>query len=345
MPQKTPSALAHRDALGGPPDEWPNAPFGAGRPTTPSVGVLHNCHVPEITRYRQGELIAGVFKLLANQPDGVPAKDVLTGLRQVVPPTPFEAAEYPNRPGVVRYDKIVRFSTIPFVKAGWLVKTKGLWVATETGTESYKRLASDPKAFMLEAVGHYRQWKKEQPEETKSEAEVAEEAAESVGTVEEAQEQAFAEIKEYINAMSPYDFQDLVAGLVEAAGYRIQWIAPPGPDRGIDIVASPDQLGITEPRIKVQVKHRSSAADVSDLRAFTGVLGDRDVGIYVATGGFTRDALGEARGHATKRLTLLDLEQLLDLWIANYGKLDETKRRLLPLTPVYYLARESEPAQ
>jgi restriction system protein len=144
--------------------------------------------------------------------------------------------------------------------------------------------------------------------------------------------------------MAPYDFQDLVAGLVEAAGYRIQWIAPPGPDRGIDIVASPDQLGITEPRIKVQVKHRTSTADVADLRAFMAVLGDRDVGIYVSTGGFTRDAVSEARSHATRRLTLLDTEQLLDLWVSNYANLDETKRQLLPLKAVYYLVRSTESA-
>jgi restriction system protein len=297
----------------------------------------------QITRQRQGELVAGVFKLLANRPDGVPAKDVLAALREIVPATPFEAAEYPNRPGVVRYHKIVRFSTIPFVKAAWLVKTKGRWLATESGMSAYKQHESDPKAFMLEAVGHYRQWKKEQPEETDSETQVAEDAAESVGTLEEAQEQAFAEIKDYLDEMAPYDFQDLVAGLVEAAGYRIQWIAPPGPDRGIDIVASPDQLGITEPRIKVQVKHRTAAADVGDLRAFMAVLGDKDVGIYVSTGGFTRDAISEARSHVTRRLTLLDTEQLLDLWVSNYAKLDETKRLLLPLKPVYYLVRTPEP--
>lgn len=78
----------------------------------------------EITRKRQGELLVGVFDLLRDQSDGMPAKDVLARLREKVPPTPFEASEYPNRPGVVRFDKIVRFSTIPFVKAGWLVRPR-----------------------------------------------------------------------------------------------------------------------------------------------------------------------------------------------------------------------------
>jgi hypothetical protein len=45
---------------------------------------------------------------------------VATPHRLKVPPTPFEASDYPNHPGVPRYEYIVRFSTIPFVKAGWL---------------------------------------------------------------------------------------------------------------------------------------------------------------------------------------------------------------------------------
>jgi restriction system protein len=87
------------------------------------------------------------------------------------------------------------------------------------------------------------------------------------------------------------------------------------------------------------VKHRpDSPTDVKDLRSFLAVLGARDVGIFVSTGGFTRDARAEARGHETRRLTLLDFEQLLDLWIANYTNVNDSERSLLLLRPVYYLA-------
>jgi restriction system protein len=53
--------------------------------------------------------------------------------------------------------------------------------------------------------------------------------------------------------MAPYDFQDLVAALLEAIGYHVLWVAPPGPDKGVDIIAGSDQLGIEDPRINVQV--------------------------------------------------------------------------------------------
>ena len=101
----------------------------------------------EITRKRQGELVAGVFQLLTQRVDGLPAKEVLARLRAKVPPTPFEASDYPNHPGVPRYEYIVRFSTIPFVKAGWLTKTKGQWSVTDEGSAALARHASDPEAL------------------------------------------------------------------------------------------------------------------------------------------------------------------------------------------------------
>jgi restriction system protein len=68
------------------------------------------------------------------------------------------------------------------------------------------------------------------------------------------------------------------------------------------------------------------------------MLGEQDVGIFVSTGGFTSDAESEARTKETRKLTLLDLEKLVDLWVTNYYKVDDSDRHLLPLKPVYYLA-------
>ncbi len=295
----------------------------------------------EITARRQGELLAGVFQVLQKHPDGLAAKDVLRQVCEIVPPTPFEAAEYPNRPGVRRYEKIIRFSTVPFVKAGWLVKTKGMWVATDEGLNTFDKAGSNVESWFRTAVAKYREWKKDQPGPDVvpdvNEAEIEE--AVVTTTFEEATEAAFADIRAHVEAMSPYDFQDLVAALLEAMEYRVLWVAPPGPDCGVDILAGSDPLGVKDPRIKVQVKHRfTSATDVSDLRAFMAVLGPRDVGIFVSAGGFTKAARDEARNHETRRLTLLDLEQVLDLWISHYDRIAEDKKLMLPLRPVYYLA-------
>lgn len=121
-------------------------------------------------------------------------------------------------------------------------------------------------------------------------------------------------------------------------GYHVSWVAPPGPDRGIDIIAGLDPLGIKDPRIKVQVKHRPDTKTPPDqLRSFMAVLSDKDVGIFVASGGFTRDAATEARTQENRRITLIDLERFVELWIEHYRAIDDAQRQLLPLRPVHYL--------
>ncbi|MDR7505954.1 MAG: restriction endonuclease [Armatimonadota bacterium] len=289
--------------------------------------------MPEVTRRRQGELIRGIFSLLLDQPEGLPAKKVLDELERVVPPTEFEAGQYPNRPGVRRFEKIVRFASIPAVKAGWLLKRKGTWLPTQDGRDAYTRYR-DPEAFFKQAVQLYLQWRRFQPITV---PEGDEEAPEPGTALEEAEEAAWTEIQEYLQEMPPYEFQDLVASLLRAMGYHVAWVAPPGKDSGIDILAFSDPLGTSLPRIKVQVKRRTDKVAVDGLRAFMALLGDDDVGIFVSTGGFTADAEQEARAN-TRRTTLLDLSKVVDLWIEYYEKIFDRERQRLPLKPVYYLA-------
>lgn len=292
----------------------------------------------EITRRRCGELVRGVFKILLNHPDGMPAKEVLKRLEAVVPPTPFEQGTYPNRPNVRRYEKIVRFSTINSVKAGWLVKDKGLWYLTDEGRAAYEKF-SDPEEFDREARRRYREWRADQPTEGADEVE-GEVTSERATTVEEAEESAWSQIEAYLTQMSPYDFQDLVAGLLRGMGYHVDWVSPPGSDGGIDIIAHLDPLGVRGPRIKVQVKRRADRVAVDELRGFIALLGDSDVGLFVSAGGFTREAEREARHQERRRIMLLDLKRLFDLWVEHYEKVPEAQRRLLPLRPVCYLAPE-----
>jgi restriction system protein len=300
--------------------------------------------MPEVTRKRRGELQRGIFKILFDYPDGLPAKDVLQRLEQVVAPTGFEKTSYPRRPHIRRFEKIARFSTIGPVKAGWLVKSKGRWYVTEEGKKAYNQI-QDPAKFDREASRLYYEWRAAQPdaipeleEEAPELAGEIEKATDAASTVEEAEETAWTEIEQYVQGMNPYDLQKLVAALLRAMGYHISWIAPPGPDKGIDLLAHNDPLGTSTPRIKAQVKRRADKVNVDGLRAFMALLGEQDVGIFVSTGGFTGDAQSEARTKETRKLTFIDLEQLVDLWVQHYDKIAESDKRLLPLKPVYYLA-------
>lgn len=272
--------------------------------------------------------------MLLSHPDGLPAKSLLEKLSELVPPTEFENTAYPRRPDVRRYEWIVRFSTIGPVKAGWLVKNKGLWTLTEEGRKAYERFV-DPEQFMKEADRLYRAWAAERPPEPG--APVDEGSPDAATILEEAEEAAWAEIEEHLRQINPYDFQELVAGLLRAMGYHVAWVSPPGPDKGIDVIAHTDPLGIQGPRIKVQVKRRSEKTTIDGVRSLLALLGEGDVGLFISTGGFTRDAEDEARRQEKRRIMLVDSKRLFDLWVEHYDRIPEVQRRLLPIRPVYFL--------
>ena len=167
----------------------------------------------------------------------------------------------------------------------------------------------------------------------------SEEVGTAAATFEEAEEVAWSEIRSYLVTMPPYEFQALVGALLGAMGYYVLWISPPGADRGIDLIAHNDPLGTTSPRILVQVKRQGDTKIAVDgLRAFLAVLGEQDVGIFISAGGFTSDAEREARSQQNRRVTLIDLNRLVELWVEHFSSLADEDRQRLPLKPVHYLS-------
>lgn len=150
----------------------------------------------------------------------------------------------------------------------------------------------------------------------------------------DAEEQARELIEDRILELDPFDMQELVAAVLRAMGYRTR-VSPPGSDRGVDVLASPDGLGLQEPRIKVEVKHRPNTAMGSqEVRSFIGSLRTGDRGLYVSTGAFSKEAKYEAE-RATLPVTLIDLRDLAQLVVDNYESFDPKGRALLPLVRIY----------
>lgn len=134
----------------------------------------------DVTRQRVGELQRGVFKILLDHPEGLPAKETISRMVQVVPPTAFEKSDYPNHPGSQRFGWMIRFATIAPVKAGWLIKEKGKWYLTEEGKKAYLKY-EDPVEFRREGGRLYRQWLDKRPNEIAS---TEEEFHQEIGTSE-----------------------------------------------------------------------------------------------------------------------------------------------------------------
>ncbi len=141
-------------------------------------------------------------------------------------------------------------------------------------------------------------------------------------------------IKDKINKLGWEDMQELIAGVLRAMGYKTR-ISPNGADRGKDIIASPDGLGLESPRIVVEVKHRSQQMGSQEIRSFLGGRHEGDRGLYVSTGGFTKDARYEAE-RARIPLTLIDLDELVQLITDHYEKMDSDTQRLIPLRKIYW---------
>lgn len=149
------------------------------------------------------------------------------------------------------------------------------------------------------------------------------------------QSKAFELTKDRIAKLEWDDMQQLVAGLLRAMGYKTR-VSPAGADRGKDIVASPDGLGLSNPRIVVEVKHRpGSQMGSPEIRSFLGGRHKDDKGLYVSTGGFSKDARYEA-DRASIPLTLMDLDDLVEAILDYYEQMDPDAKQLIPLRKVYW---------
>lgn len=151
----------------------------------------------------------------------------------------------------------------------------------------------------------------------------------------ESQRKAFEFIKDKLSRLDWEEMQQLVAGLLRAMNYKTR-ISPSGSDRGKDIVASPDGFGFESPRIVVEVKHRTgSAMGSQEIRSFLGGRHKDDKGLYVSSGGFSKDARYEAE-RASIPLTLMDLDDLVRAILEHYERMDADTQRLVPLRKVYW---------
>lgn len=270
----------------------------------------------KLTRRRVGELARALFKLLMEHPDGLAAEQALNELAKQVQLTPYELEAIRGKP---RYVKRLHFVTTNLKLAGWLTKQgRTRWVVTEEGKRAYLAYG-DPMEFFR---------KSEESRFSKTYG----------GASRFAHQKATDEIRSYLQRLEPYVFQDLVADLLTAMGYYVAWKAKPGKDGGTDIIAWSDALGVRPPRIRVQVKRQTPKVDVAELRSFLAVLGEGDVGLYVATTSFTKDAQDAARSEQRRQVTLIDVERFIVLWIEHYPKLDDAARRRFPLQPIYFLA-------
>ena len=279
-----------------------------------------------------------VLQVLKKEGGQLHGNEVIKKIDASVKFSDWEKERY-EKTGNIRWQSILHFYTIDLMKAGYLLKQKGLWILTKEGEEASKM---NPEQLLRDASEAYRKWKVDSAKgevATEEEEDIEENIDKSVKVnIERLEEQSIEGITTYINSLNPYEFQDLVAALLRAMGYFTTYIAAKGKDGGIDIIAYQDPLGSKPPRIKVQVKHKpDSAIPVRDIRSLAGVLSKNgDVGLFVTSGMYTRDSEVEARGSHT-HIELIDITRFISLWVEFYSKMPDEDKNRLPIHPIYFL--------
>jgi restriction system protein len=129
-----------------------------------------------------------------------------------------------------------------------------------------------------------------------------------------------------------FQFEPFVADLFRAMGYRARATRAVRDD-GIDVIAHRDELGIEPPILKVQVKAHEANIGADCVKAFYAMVHDRDVGVFITSGGYSAGALDFARSKANLRL--INGIELVDLIQKYYDSLDVTFRRAIPLRRVF----------
>lgn len=288
------------------------------------------------SRALAAKVIFSALSILRDSGKEMPMRDLMARVEQDVDLVDWDKERY-EKSGYIRWESILHFFSIDCVKAGYLIKKKGIWYLTPEGEEALKL---GPVGFLNSAVKAYRKWKSEQPTDLADETAADEESEEGVMDFDEIEQIAIEGLERYLNKKNPYEFQDLIAALLRGMGYYTPFVAPKGKDGGVDVVAYRDPLGTESPRIQVQIKHRESSATVQEVRQLMGLLQkEGDVGIFVSTGGFTPDAKTTARSSHI-HVELIDLPRFIVLWQEFYNKLTDGDKSMLPLTPIYFLAKE-----
>jgi restriction system protein len=139
--------------------------------------------------------------------------------------------------------------------------------------------------------------------------------------------------------ISHAEFEEFTAVLLRVLGYQAR-VTAYSQDGGIDVIAHKDPLGVEPPQIKVQCKHLTGSVGAPDVQQLAGTLGQNDLGLFITLGTYTRDAQNIERQRSGLRL--LNGEDVVSMVLANYDKLPQEWRSLIPLTNVLVVADAAE---
>lgn len=127
-------------------------------------------------------------------------------------------------------------------------------------------------------------------------------------------------LKERLHEMDPFQFEFLVADLLQKVGYENVSVTKRSGDKGIDVVANLTIGGVTNVKTVIQAKRYSVKNNISGA-VITQLRGSAEVdqrGLVITTSDFTKDAIEESKAPNKMPVSLINGEKLIQLLI-KYG--------------------------
>jgi len=135
-----------------------------------------------------------------------------------------------------------------------------------------------------------------------------------------------------------HKLSELVDAILKAKGF-LTYRAPPGPDKGVDLLAGAGALGFEGPKICVQVKSGDTPVDRPTLDQLIGAMQNvgAESGLLVSWSGF-KGTVDKELPAQFFRVRLWDQDNLINEIFENYEQLGEEIRADLPLKRAWMLA-------
>ena len=284
--------------------------------------------------------IFAAFNILKDNGGELRGRYVIEKIRETVEFNDHEKHKY-DITGHIRWESVLNFYTIDCIKAGFLRKLKGVWMLTSEGEDAIKL---GPSKLLSTASKIYKEWDAQRKKEDNSNVEDSDKDKTYTDKgqahqlrIDQLEEIAISGIREFILQKNAYEFQDLVASLLNALGYHISKVSYQFPDSGIDLIAYNDSLGTTHPRIIVQIKHKQEDSISRDqIQKLAGTLKrTTDVGIFITSGYFTKSAEEEARLNK-EHIELIGFDRFVALWTEHYEQLKDEQKSMMPLQSICF---------
>ncbi len=123
------------------------------------------------------------------------------------------------------------------------------------------------------------------------------------------------ELRDLIANMPPSAFEELVGELLIGIGFdedTVEVVGRSG-DGGIDVIGVMDIEGVTRIDVAVQVKRVRNNIPPDRITSLRGSLMPHQRGIFITTSYFTKQSIQEATASGKTPISLVNIEQLLDL--------------------------------